>query len=566
MVDTSTIGPCSENAVTNPADIALRDEIDDFLSRFDSESWNLKLITEFSREGQTLARKIDVNGGIARLFYCLSDQALVTYFLAPRSKVKKQLEAELERRNIQSLVATRVVETTERADLEERELELKNMAKQIEEIFPDGNYKRGEIPDQKLQNRINNIPNCPLLLISRFSTEYLEKFYALDTDLLKAASEELLRRKSIIIADSEVVEEHVKKKRIAKTANRIARLVLSLNDPNFRPKSIKDVDIRLYNLMSEMGGFEVIIKYLRDSLLLLIETTNYTPYAELIAEELKIRNTGIDSKLTPDVSAGVELVGKLTKKIGHRKQWSFDDIPESLRIRLVRYFGKIEFSIRYFKPELLLRFVPSNDEEEGILNKQVSQYICEEVNKFAAKESEWSYYDLSEELKVLIRKYFKSIPEFIEILDSEALENLVFEDKDTQIIVFRRKFFLQKSRYPTEEEVNLYLASLELIDRPKTIEECRGTARPCQFVTCKFHMLTAFAGNKKSKLTLEYLLEMQHTCILDIVEDNPKGLVMEEVGKIFGFSKQRVLQIQIAAREKMDSSVLRGFVEFDEFD
>lgn len=115
---------------------------------------------------------------------------------------------------------------------------------------------------------------------------------------------------------------------------------------------------------------------------------------------------------------------------------------------------------------------------------------------------------------------------------------------------------------PTEKELALAEAM-----RPRTRGECEGSGlRPCPFISCRMHLLTntsasgdlRFAGLPKGatdEQVLEKLGGMASTCALDVVEENPDGLTMEDVGGLLSLTRERVRQIEMwRAGNKLASS------------
>lgn len=88
-----------------------------------------------------------------------------------------------------------------------------------------------------------------------------------------------------------------------------------------------------------------------------------------------------------------------------------------------------------------------------------------------------------------------------------------------------------------------------VFERPKTRADCeRGgfnEARPCPFVSCRYHLFEEFAGATSE----EDLLIMPYTCVLDVADEG--GLTLEAVGDVLGVSRQRIEQIEGVALRKL---------------
>lgn len=68
---------------------------------------------------------------------------------------------------------------------------------------------------------------------------------------------------------------------------------------------------------------------------------------------------------------------------------------------------------------------------------------------------------------------------------------------------------------------------------PKTRGECLTGPRPCPYVTCKYHL---------GKVS-------EPTCTLDLADKG--GMTLEEVGEVFGVTRERIRQIEERALEKI---------------
>lgn len=117
------------------------------------------------------------------------------------------------------------------------------------------------------------------------------------------------------------------------------------------------------------------------------------------------------------------------------------------------------------------------------------------------------------------------------------------------------------------------------LTRPRTRGECRGGVRPCPWVSCRYHLLVA--ANDRGELrfnvpgrqlpvirtgtpqgdfdaTADQAVDSMHdgapmeTCALDLIERNPDGMTLDEVGRALGITRQRVEQLEGAALEHLE--------------
>ena len=108
-------------------------------------------------------------------------------------------------------------------------------------------------------------------------------------------------------------------------------------------------------------------------------------------------------------------------------------------------------------------------------------------------------------------------------------------------------------------------------DRPRTREECRGGARPCPFVSCRFNTyLDVIKDNGFIHLTYEGRepdeVPPELSCAEDLADraraGNPPTL--EEVGMALGVSRERARQIEDIALAKVELALRElGIVKKD---
>jgi len=108
-----------------------------------------------------------------------------------------------------------------------------------------------------------------------------------------------------------------------------------------------------------------------------------------------------------------------------------------------------------------------------------------------------------------------------------------------------------KRQRKTEESIPY----TENIQRPRTRGDCIDGARPCPWVSCKYHLYldvsTAGSISINSPVPLE---EMAETCALDMAK---RVQSFSEIGRVLGMSKQAVERIQFYALQKLSHQVKR---------
>jgi hypothetical protein len=106
----------------------------------------------------------------------------------------------------------------------------------------------------------------------------------------------------------------------------------------------------------------------------------------------------------------------------------------------------------------------------------------------------------------------------------------------------------------TREELRIGALMYPPVDepRPQTRAECRGEARPCPWVACKFHLyLDVNPETGSIKLNFPDLepWELPHTCALDVAERG--GITLEEVGEIMNLTRERIRQVEVRGLIKL---------------
>lgn len=106
----------------------------------------------------------------------------------------------------------------------------------------------------------------------------------------------------------------------------------------------------------------------------------------------------------------------------------------------------------------------------------------------------------------------------------------------------------------------LPVAYPEGVTRPRTRRDCEGGPRPCPWVSCRHHLYVEVrrAGSLKlyhPDLEVEDLAE---TCSLDVAERG--GMRLQEIGELFGYSRERVRQIEAKAFERLSLPHVRALL------
>lgn len=103
--------------------------------------------------------------------------------------------------------------------------------------------------------------------------------------------------------------------------------------------------------------------------------------------------------------------------------------------------------------------------------------------------------------------------------------------------------------------------------RPSTRSECANVARPCPYVSCKYHLyldVNPRTGSIKVNFPDREVWELEHSCALDVAEQG--GITLEEVGDILNLTRERIRQVEVrglmklkeAGGEQLMSHLMRG--------
>jgi hypothetical protein len=117
----------------------------------------------------------------------------------------------------------------------------------------------------------------------------------------------------------------------------------------------------------------------------------------------------------------------------------------------------------------------------------------------------------------------------------------------------RRSKTLSTRRLTREEirEADEVITALEDL-RPRDRGQCVTGARPCPWVSCKFHLyldVNPETGSIKLNFPDLEVWEMPETCALDVADRG--GITLEEVGEILNLTRERIRQVEVHGLEKL---------------
>lgn len=105
------------------------------------------------------------------------------------------------------------------------------------------------------------------------------------------------------------------------------------------------------------------------------------------------------------------------------------------------------------------------------------------------------------------------------------------------------------------EEVEGIIESLDHL-RPADRGDCRNAARPCPWVSCKFHLyldVNPQTGSIKLNFPDLEVWEMTETCALDVADRG--GITLEEVGALLNLTRERIRQVELKGLQKLRAQV-----------
>jgi hypothetical protein len=88
--------------------------------------------------------------------------------------------------------------------------------------------------------------------------------------------------------------------------------------------------------------------------------------------------------------------------------------------------------------------------------------------------------------------------------------------------------------------------------RPTARGQCANVARPCPYVSCKYHLyidVNPNTGSIKINFPDLEVWELKDSCALDVAEQG--GITLEEVGEILNLTRERIRQVEVRGLMKL---------------
>lgn len=88
--------------------------------------------------------------------------------------------------------------------------------------------------------------------------------------------------------------------------------------------------------------------------------------------------------------------------------------------------------------------------------------------------------------------------------------------------------------------------------RPQSRGECANVARPCPYVSCKYHLyldVNPNTGSIKVNFPTKEVWELEQSCALDVAKQG--GITLEEVGEILNLTRERIRQVEVRGLMKL---------------
>ena len=129
----------------------------------------------------------------------------------------------------------------------------------------------------------------------------------------------------------------------------------------------------------------------------------------------------------------------------------------------------------------------------------------------------------------------------------------------------RSKTIAMKRLTKEELRIGALLYPTPDVPRPVSRGACKEEARPCPWVSCKYHLyldVNPETGSIKLNFPDLEVWEMNDTCALDVADRN--GITLEEVGEIMNLTRERVRQVEVRGLLKLKMMAPDGGVAPDE--
>jgi len=109
------------------------------------------------------------------------------------------------------------------------------------------------------------------------------------------------------------------------------------------------------------------------------------------------------------------------------------------------------------------------------------------------------------------------------------------------------------TRGPVEAATARELAQLDAL-RPRCRAECAGVPRPCPFVGCRYNLYLEVhptTGTIRQPAWGPEEVWPGHSCVLDVIEAEPQGLLLSQIGVVLHISRERARQLEARALQHL---------------
>jgi hypothetical protein len=138
-------------------------------------------------------------------------------------------------------------------------------------------------------------------------------------------------------------------------------------------------------------------------------------------------------------------------------------------------------------------------------------------------------------------------------LETEIHDDAVPAGDPTPIVRRSRAKTIAMKRLTKEElRIGALLYPERSYWRPSARGECSNVARPCPYVSCKYHLyidVNPATGSIKVNFPEREVWELGNSCALDVAEQG--GITLEEVGEILNLTRERIRQVEVRGLMKL---------------
>jgi len=95
-----------------------------------------------------------------------------------------------------------------------------------------------------------------------------------------------------------------------------------------------------------------------------------------------------------------------------------------------------------------------------------------------------------------------------------------------------------------------------------TRADCKDLPRPCPHTACRYHMTNeapAGVGHPNSRT------HKADVCVADLLDAEPHPHTLDEIGELFGVTRERIRQIQAKALRKLKRACIQEGIDPDAF-